>query len=209
MKYVKILGLAAVAAAALMAFVGAGTASAQNGEKTALCKVTPTNGICALENTYPAGTVVESEATETATLTPSGELPTITCTSSKLSGKTETETTPEGKITELTWGGCNQTVETKENGKLIIHHDGEHNGTITAEGVSVTVSALFGSLHCDFGGTIKEGLTLTGGNPAIVDATATVKLVKQTGFFTCPGTAVWHAKYKVTSPTPLYVGTHA
>lgn len=52
MKYLKMLGLAAVAAAALMAFVGAGTASAKEG---VLCSTTsnPCN------SKWAAGTVID------------------------------------------------------------------------------------------------------------------------------------------------------
>jgi hypothetical protein len=218
MKYLKILGLAVIAAAALMAIVGAGTASAQSEEKAALCKVTPTAGICSVANTYPAGTEIHAVLAPgtIAVLTPKGEQVLVECEESTLAGKTETETTPTGPITALTWGKCQhngiEEVKTVETGKLTVHHDtepeGEHNGILTAEGVSVTVRGIFGGLHCDYGGIIKEGLTVTGGNPAKVDATATVELTGQTGFLECPESAVWHAEYEVTEPTPLYVGTH-
>lgn len=201
MKYVKMLGLAAVAAAALMAFVGAGTASAE----TTLCKVTETP--CSSTNMYPVGTEIKSSlvAGTKAVLTPAGELPTIECEASAVEGKTETTTTPEGKISTLSFTKCNQTVETVETGKLQIHYDAEHNGTLTASGVRVRVKALFGALSCDFGGEVNAGLTVTGGAPAKVDATATIPMIQKTGSINCPESAVWHAEYNVTSPNPLYI----
>jgi hypothetical protein len=212
MKYVKILGLAAVAAAALMAFVGAGTASAQNPEEAVLCKVTPTEGHCPMtpvDQMVTEGTTITSQlvAGTTAKLTPAGELPEDVCKKSTTSGKTESTTTPHGLLT-LTFSECSQTTEVLSGGELTIHHDGEHNGTVTSTGSITRIKALFGSLSCDYGGEIHEGLTLTGGNPAILMATATVHLVKETGFISCPETAIWHGEYEVTSPKPLYVGTH-
>jgi hypothetical protein len=57
MKYLKMLGLAAIAAAALMAFVGAGTASAAGG---VLCKVEGTSSgtTCPSGQAYTPGTKI-------------------------------------------------------------------------------------------------------------------------------------------------------
>jgi hypothetical protein len=203
MKYVKMLGLAAVAAAALMAFVGAGTASAE----TTLCEVTENS--CSSANMYPTGTEIKASLVggTKAVLTPSNELPTIECSVSEVEGKTETTTTPEGNNTKLSFTSCNQTVETLEKGKLQIHYDAEDNGSLTASGVRVRVKALFGSLSCDFGGNVTSGLTATGGTSPKVDATATIPMIQETGFIECPKSAVWHAEYNVTSPSPLYVSS--
>jgi hypothetical protein len=206
MKYLKTLSLAVIAAAALMAIVGAGTASATS----TLCKVTEEE--CSLANMWPEGTPIHAVlAPEThATLTPSGELPEITCKESTISGSPETTTTPEGAISVLSFGSCEpQEVETLETGRLQVHWDEEapeaHNGALTASGVRVRVKAFFGSLSCDFGGEVTSGLTLTGGSPAHVDATATIPMIKETGFITCPENAIWHAEYEVTAPASLYV----
>jgi hypothetical protein len=216
MKYVKILGLAAVAAAALMAFVGAGTASAT----TTGCTVTDCSSGMIGPGTGDEEIHAVLKAGTKAILTPSNELPTVECEESTVKANVETTTTPEGKIAELTFKKCNNTVEVLEPGSLVLHWDAEHNGYLTVHGFHVRVKGLFGSLSCDFGETItanepppgpgeppKNALTVTGGDPAIVDATATIPLTPggETGFIECPKSAVWHAEYEVTNPKPLYV----
>ena len=201
MKYLKILAIAAIAAIALMAMAGVGSAGAE----TYLCKAT--EDTCSQANAYGVGTEIKANLVPKtkAVLTASGELPTVECGSSTVEGKTETATTPEGKLSGLTFGECNQTVEVLEKGSLQIHWDAEHNGTVTTRGIRIRVKALFGSLSCDFGGEIKEGLTLTGSSAPKIDATATVPVTQETGIIECPTSAVWHAEYEVTKPTPLYV----
>jgi len=81
-----------------------------------------------------------------------------------------------------------------------VHWDAEHNGNLTAKGFEVEVNA---GVTCIFGGEVNSGLTLTGGAPAIVDATATIP--KTGGSFFCPSSAVWHATYQLNSPNPAYV----
>lgn len=216
MKYLKILGLAAVAAAALMAFAGAGTASAT----TTLCKVTEDN--CSEANMYPVGTEIHAvlKAGTKAVLTPTGELPNVSCEESTLRAKTITTTTPEATIEELTFKKCNNTVEVLEPGRLQIHWDVEHNGYLTVHGFHVRVKALFGALSCDFGETFTANehdtsveppktnrMTVTGGETAFVDATAEIPLTVggKTGSLNCPTAAIWHAEYEVAKPKPLYI----
>jgi hypothetical protein len=204
MRYDTMLSLGAIAAAALMAVVGAGAAQAT---KTVLCEATESP----CENPYPEGTAIQAKlkGEAHATLTAAGGFVEVTCKESTIEGETESVDTPEGHIQGLTFGNCDHTVKVlNPGGKLQIHHDAEHNGELTvlpdAQGeTEVTVEAA--GLDCIFGGTIQSGLTLTGGNPATVDATATIPKVG--GSIFCPGSAVWHAEYEVTSPTPLYVGT--
>jgi hypothetical protein len=194
MKYLKMLGLAAVAAAALMAFVGAGTASAE----TTACETSAGAGC------YGVNTAVNSSLTTgtEAVLTAAGGLIEINCTKSEVNGKIETATTPSGNLSKLSFESCNNTVEVLKFGSLTIHHDASGNGALTASGFQVRVKAS--GLTCTFGGTVKEGLTLTAGNPATVTATANIPL--ESGFF-CPSTAVWHANYTVSAPKPLAVFT--
>jgi hypothetical protein len=202
MKYLKILGLAAVAAAALMAFVGAGTASAE----TTACKAT--EDPCAAGNAYGVGTkVVAHNELEPAVLTAAGGFVEIVCQKSTIDGEITRATTPTGGPTAaggagLTFEECNNTVEVLEDPRLTIHHDGEHNGLIKVESFKVRVKAS--GLTCTFGGEVNSGITLTGGTSPTVDATATINLKE--GFF-CPSTAVWHAKYALTEPKPLYITT--
>lgn len=230
MKYLKILGLAAIAAAALMAFVGAGTAAAE----TTLCKETPVTGpegttACPEGKEYVVGQKIVSEGVETpktehqtpgeskttaekvSAPTLTGPFGSITCTAAKVEGEIETATTPSGKAT-TSWetaekpctGGTAQTVTP---GKLTIHHDAEHNGTVTLEGFIVKV--VQAGIPCYYSSEGVDG-TLTGGNLAVLHVTAKVPKIDTATHDSnafCPATGDWHATYKVTSPTPLYVTT--
>jgi hypothetical protein len=202
MKYLKILGLAAVAAAALMAFVGAGTASAE----TTLCKTTTTP--CPSTGNYPVGTVIKGTSSNSKLVS---AFLTDACTSSTVEGTLERATTPAGKITNLSWSGCTYPTTTATKGELIIHHDpnpetGTHNGQLTAIGVVVKIE---GPATCYYGGEVKEGLTLKAGEKPQLIAEATVNLVsnethKSSAF--CSSTGKWTGTYAVT-PAPMYVTT--
>jgi len=194
MKYLKMLGLAAVAAMALMAF-GAGTASA-----TKLC----TDSACT--TVYAAGTEIKSElvAGTSAALT-SGGSTIATCTSSGVAGTTSNKegATVSGNISSLTWGGCSQTTHTVANGSLEIAWTSGSNGTVTGKNSQVTVQ-IFG-VSCTYG--TGEGThlgSITGGTSPILKITTTV--AKTAGGFLCPSTAGWDAEYVLTSPHALYVG---
>ena len=218
MKYVKILGLAAVAAMAMMALLGAGSASA-----TVLCQTTPqeiekVKGVCPAGWDYPAGTVVDGSLEESATLWRTNEKDEEvelldTCKTSTVKGPTantgsSTETVT-GAIEELTWKECTRPTETFVNGELEIHWiSGTHNGTVTGKNTSVLVETIVGK--CTFG-TAATGTdigTATGGTMGTIDIATTVPLIKDdTAFQVCPKTSFWTAKYTVTSPEPLYVAT--
>jgi hypothetical protein len=206
MKYVKMLGLAAVAAAALMAFVGAGTASA-----TVLCTSPPdASGNC------PAGAAYAAETTIHATLEPgtSAELragfATITCTESTVHGKTANAggaaETVRGPIETLSFNSCNATVNVTTGGELEIHPIGHTgNGTLTSKGAVAHVSTL--GTTCTYGtqNAVKDIGTLTGGAEPTLHAN--VNLEKIAGGFLCANPASWTASYIVTSPHALYVTT--
>jgi len=210
MKYVKMLGLAAIAAAALMAFVGASSASA-----TVLCKTEgtgpPTGTTCPALQAYGAGT--EIHAVNTTTVKLDTTFKTVECTGSTIKGSTsneggptETVTGPEG---ELTFTGCNCTVNVLKAGTLEIHWiEGTHNGTITSNGSEVTVncSTIFGNVHCIYVTENDSIGDLTGGNPAIFHSTAVIKRKKTDSI--CAEQSTWTATYEVTSPKPLYVAGH-
>ncbi len=218
MKYVKMLGLAAVAAAALMAFVGASTASA-----TVLCKVegekagTATTGTkCPAEKAYPKGTVIHAVNTSTAIL--EGEPFNIECKKSTVQGETTNEgsatETVDGPITVLTFEECGpSTVTVLKKGTLEVHwinneDKGSHDGTLTANGQEVTTetSTIFGKVHCIFVTENTDLGTLKGGNPATFTANAVIKKLSTNAL--CPSPGTWTASYEVTSPKPLFVADH-
>jgi hypothetical protein len=213
MKYLKMLGLAAIAALALTAIAGSGAASAAT---TTLCKVNVNP--CPATEDYPAGQVIKGalKPGTTATLTPNPAFfGHVTCTASSIEGKTNsTSGAPlTGSITSLTFTGCTHNGEkctsvtavnlpydvdvttentTKSNG----------NGTMTVtDGLGAGAQVTCPGVNCTFTATTID-LKVTGGNPAFV--TATEVPLKATGGF-CPTEAKWDATYEVTSPKPLFV----
>jgi hypothetical protein len=214
MKYLKMLGLAAIAAGALMAFAGAGTASA-----TELTCTEPagTKVMC------PAGTKIESSSEGHAVL--DSIIGKIEC-NSKVSGKTgntgsSTETV-SGTIEVLEFTGCTTaTVHVLKKGTLEIHtqittiNDGgsppvitevtdgvNGNGTLTSTGAEVTVETS--GFHCIFTTNATKIGTVTGSTTtkatATLDISATIpRTGGRSGAF-CGASAPWTGSYSVTSP---------
>ena len=191
MRSIKILGVAAVAAMALMAF--AGTPSA-----TTL--------------TSPAGTVYKEavKATAESSLILQASFFEVTCTESEVKGApgaqndTTTVTIP---IAILKFGGCNTLVRVLANGSLEIHVIGAGpNGTVTGMNTKVTFEAL--GFSCVYGtaagGTdlgILTGSGGLGGATATMDINANLPRIE--GGFPCPANALWEGKYKITEPDYL------
>jgi len=212
MKYVKMLGLAAVAAAALMAFVGASTASA-----TVLCKTpgtgSPTGTTCPEGWAYGANTTIHAVATGPTILEDEGKAFTVECKKSTLHATTTNEgnatETPVAHVLSLLFEECDSEVKVLANGSLEVHWiEGTHNGTLTSTGAEVTItkSTIFGKVHCIFKTNNTSVGDITGGNPAIFHSTA--KIPKLTTSALCPEPAIWTATYEITEPTPLYVTGH-
>jgi hypothetical protein len=213
MKYLKMLGLAGLMAAALMAFVGAGTASASGG---VLCS-TATNPCT---SRWAVGSVLDfslktgTSALLVETAPPNGEGNTLdSCTGSTVKGKITSNpggaaNGATGENQEITWTGCTQTTKTTKLGKLRVTSDGDGNGLLVAdEQIKVTV-LVFGFIDCEYGvepgttiGTIDEG------NPGTFTANAVATLLNNC--FGGPKTALWTATYTQTAPagTTLYVST--
>ncbi len=198
MKYLKMLGLAAIAAMGLMAFVGAGTASA-----TTLF----TDSAKTIK--YPAGTTIH------ATLVPgtsaelkSGSTVIATCTGSTVHGRTsnETGTYVSGNIEALNWESCSQTTHTIAKGSLHIDYitgSEPTSGTVIGTGNSVTLG-IFGT-SCTYGTGAGVTLgTLTSGETPVMHINATIP--RTAGGFLCPSTGIWKAEYHVTAPHAVYVG---
>jgi len=212
MKYVKMLGLAAVAAMAFMAFAGAGSASAAT---STLCS-TATNPCT---SAYPIGTVLDFslEPEKSAELVTTDKKTVLDkCSGSTVKGKLERDsrTTPTaqlagGKLTELTWTGCTFPTKTLTpiEGGLEVEGLAGGNGTIKSFGeIRVTIqTVLFGS--CVYGVTAGTHLgTLTEGKPATIDAEAVAKKLSGSEA-ACPETSLWTGKYIQTEPkeTTMYV----
>jgi hypothetical protein len=202
-------GLAAIAAVAAMAFIGASSASA-----TVLCKT----ATVPCPEKYEAGTIIEGTATN-ATLT--SNLATVVCghsvTKTKVENAGGAAATVTGSITTLSFTSCatttgvpcTVTVE-KLPFKAEVHWTVGANGTLTAEsggtGSPRASVVCAGLISCTFEKALYT-LPVDGGNPASV--TANKVSLERTPFGGTPlcGTeSFWDAKYvSVGAVTSIFV----
>jgi hypothetical protein len=219
MNSLKILGLAAVAATAFMAFAGASSVWA-----TALCTNPNETNACAPNSKYGE---IEIHAVSTSEpklwADPKGSTPLVTCKSSTMkgtiantgsdtetvSGPLDTTTNAEGKHTGLTWTECSSTTDTVTTnasiGELEIHWiSATDNGTVTSKNTDVTVNIAGISCTYGSGAGLKLG-TLVGGDDPTLAINVTVN--KVAGGFLCPEHTIWEANYTITTPHALYVTT--
>lgn len=200
MKYLKMLGLAAVSAMAMMA-VTAGAASATTLEVGGAAK----NEKITISASLKAGTSAVLQTTSGASAN--------TCTKSSVSGTTVspfTGATVTGPLATLTFEGCEHPVTVHKMGTLHVQHiAGTTDGTVSSSGAEVTVyTTLFGDyVNCKTGTGVDIG-TLTGvtahqKTTGVKHATMDIKAVLNCGFFL--PSALWEGTYTVTSPTELGV----
>ncbi len=194
MKYLKLMGLAAIAAAALMAFAGTASATLLTGAGGA---------------TLGSGTKIVSENEGTVTLDP--PFGAIECNESKVDGSTTnaggTGVAVTGSISTLTFNKCNATVTVLNKGTLSITGTGSNNGTLSSTGAEVTVEFI--GTHCIFktNGTSLGTVTGSGttGATATLDISATIpRTGGRSGAF-CGSTAAWTGAYVVTEPDTLNI----
>jgi len=189
MKNLKMLGLAAVSAMALMA-VTAGSASATTLEIGGVTQ----NKSVAITASLKAGT--------SALLEDTTGLEDNTCISSSVAGSSASPfsgATVTGAVSTLTFTNCNREPVTKDaGGTLHITWTSGTNGTVTSSGAEVTTGSPFGTLNCKTGAGTHLG-TLTG--VAAGNATMTINAT-----LTCSGiSSRFRATYIVTSPAGLGV----
>ena len=192
MKYVKILGLLAVAATALMAF--AATASATTATS---------NG-----STYTEGI---KAANENGHVKLHNETANIECSSS-VEGTIENHgpsVTLEGPITALSFGNCTNgwTVHVKQFGRLTAHTIGSGpNATLTSTETTVEATVPVFGITCSYLTNETDIGTLTGstttGATATLDISASIP--RHSGSAFCGGaTSAWTGNYTVTTPDNL------
>ena len=204
MKYLKMLGLAAVTVAALMAFVGAGTASA-----TVICKTEPIAGVCPEGWDYAAGTKGKASLKPgtTAVLRTTAGSVEDTCAESTVEGTSENTgsatTTVKSTLTTLTFSNCTNTTDTLEPGLGELHWiSGTNNGTLTTFGTRVTMNLA--GISCTYGtGTGTDMGTTVGGNPGSLAVNAVIN--KVAGGFICPSDTIFQSEYVATNPTNAWV----
>jgi hypothetical protein len=197
MKHFKTLGSAVLAAMAVMSFA-ASTASATTTENG-----TP-------PYFHPAEIVETLLGSNWRTA--SGEV-LDTCTGGTLkavvtqTGSSSTTVKSTVAAAGLTWSGCTQTTHTLQGGELEIHHiAGTSDGTVTGTTFEVTIAIL--GVSCTYGLSTTDTMvhlgTLKGDDHTPV-LEINKPVVKRSGSFICPGTAVFAATYHITSPTGLTV----
>jgi hypothetical protein len=197
MKYVKMLGLLAVAAAALMAF--AGTASATS--------------ITSNEGTTPT---INASAGKTELHPGSGtSFLTVSCNKSTVKGAVEQHgagVTVKGKIaqpTDLTFTECSDPVTVLAGGSLEVHAiSPTGNGTLTSSGAEVRVHTSEGPV-CTFKTSGTHIGTLTGsdntkGHAVLHIGAAGSAPIPASGFL-CPSTGLWTGSYTITKPSSLSI----
>lgn len=201
MKYLKMVGLCLMAAAALMAF-GAGTASA-----TKLCSLNTSP--CPAGNTYGKGTSIKTQLVSGGKSVMSSGFVTITCTESTMSGKTTSEGGAGavlGEISSVTWKSCTSNLGSCTASSLNTPWPAEvsgsgGNGTMTVQHPGGKFTC--GGTTCEYEGS-KASVSISGGNPARAKA-SNVSFGKIGGSFLCSSTASWTSEYEVTSPKPLFI----
>jgi hypothetical protein len=183
MKYVKILGLAAVAAMAMMAFTAA-SASATTLEVNGGATL---NSSVAIEASVESGTKVILK--DTAGFSKNE------CSTSNVSGSTAspfTGSSVTGAISTLTFENCTRTVDVHSKGSLEVTYTSGTNGSVASENAEVTVGSSIGTLTCVTGETTKIG-TLTG--TASGKAKMDINAVLNCGIIP---SAKWEGAYTVT-----------
>jgi hypothetical protein len=190
MRYLKMLGLAALSAMAMTAFAG-GSASATTLEVGGVGK----NSSVAFGASLKSGTSMVLRQTDGSFWK--------TCTTSTFAGKTEgffTGSSVGAKLT-LTFGNCTHETKVDNGGTLTFEYAGATNATVRSSGASVTIySTTFGAtLNCTTNNTHLGTLMGT----AVGHASLKVNAVINCGFFI--PSAKWEAEYSFTSPTGLGV----
>lgn len=202
MKYLKMLGLTAVAVAALTALVGAGPASA-----TVICENNLNTEKCTAP--YPIGTkgTASLEKGTSAILTDTEEGILDTCTGSTVTGVLASQGSGVPALSELsslTWTGCTFPTTTTNPGRGELNWiKGTDNGTLTTYETTATINTVFFGT-CSYGvGAGTDMGTTVGGNPGSLTVNTVLK--KISGTVACPSTAKFTAKYVATSPTAGWV----
>ncbi|HKF82436.1 MAG TPA: hypothetical protein VKB23_05700 [Solirubrobacterales bacterium] len=198
MKYVKMLGLLALAATALFAFAASASATTLTSPKgttyTGSIKAA-SEGHAITHDTSGLGITLECNVSVESTVVSHGSSVTV-----------------KSNVSSLTWTNCtnNWSTTTLKTGSFETHPiTGTDNDTTTWSGAEWTAKQSTTGLHCIYStantdiGTLTSS-TVTGGN-ATLDIAATITRTGGSSGFFC-GTAVqWTGSFKVSTPSTLYV----
>jgi hypothetical protein len=196
MRYPRIIALAAIAVLGLMAFVGAGTASATTFATDAAGTIQ-----------YPAGTErhysLKPGTSGIIEKTDGTPIDTVTEDTIKSKSRNATGTWVEEQIESLTWGSASQTTDTINSGSLEIMQTSGDEGMVVGKGTNVTFG-VFGTT-CTYG--TGEGTTLgtiTGGEEAELSINGVVSRTAGNSLL-CPSSTRWTTKMRLTSPHALHI----
>jgi hypothetical protein len=196
-RLLKNLALAAIAAAAFMAFVGAGTAAAE----THLC--TDAGGVC----TPYSGSITGTSTNATL----STNLVNVECSDSHATIVANSSTGEPilGEITALSFTGCRTEGLVSEKCSVTVKNlpypaalSGKTLTVSDPQGAGAKVVCNGSVISCEFL-TTDATLAITNGSPTVARA-ENVELSHETGVLS-PETAVFNATYAVVSPTGLTV----
>lgn len=188
MRYVKTLGLVAVAAIAALAFAA-----------TAL----------ATTITSPEGTPYTKEIVAEAVsggVTVHG-VSTFTCQKSIAAGTVEqhgSSVTAEGQIASWNLSECgNVHLDIQGKGHLTVHQQKE-GSTVTSSGVSIDADITSLGIHCVFS-TENTDLGLLTGSGSNVTLAVDIPLPRTGGSLFCGNSTQLTANYVITTPSTLYI----
>lgn len=192
MKYVKILGLLAVAATATMAFAGSASATTVTSSGSAYTGKLHAASEGKIAVHFPNGQTAECESTIEAEIETHGS-----------------SVTAEGEIDHFTFTGCGvgTHVHVKKPGKLIAHAIAG-GAQLTLSGAEFEVTNTSFGITCIY--TTGTGLsfgTLTGSSTTGGKATVDMNLVatRTGGSAICGATATWTGSYTVNTPANLNI----
>jgi hypothetical protein len=208
-NYAKMLGLAAVAALALMAFVGTSGAAAS----AKVCSTTGTGAACAgghgaeyttqpLAASTGAGVStsttgfarIECPSQMTGEVGHDGNVTVNVLSTTVSSCKSTLGSCTVDKATGLPWKSGTAVTGTAPNGTLQV------NNSIGAE-------FTCGGVNCQYSATsagTKGEITVKGGEPAVVTASK-VPMSKIGGSAFCSATGEWDAVYTLSTPSSLFL----
>ena len=182
MNHLKMLGLLAVAAAAMMAFAGVASATTvKSGGSNYTSTITAESSNSSLD----------------------GSFITVSCANSHVQGKVESHgagVTAEGKISSLSFTNCNYPVTVKKSGSLVAHTTTTPNGTLTSTGAEIAIHTSIG--ECVFTTNATSIGTLTGGTGATLDIDSSA-IPRTGGSFFCGSSGEWTGNYTVSVPSNI------
>jgi len=204
MKHLKLLGLVVVASAALMALVGASTASAG-----ILCKnySEPCNSILKKGEALSSQLGAKKKARINTTFA------VAECNKSTLSGKVAKQgakgEVPEVTVETLSFTECNCEVFVLKDGTYYVSTIPETgNGTAIGTGQEFVTqcNTIFGKMKCTWVTNNTPLGEVEGGSPAVIDVfNADPQLNEAASSPLCEEEAFWYGEYEITNPTALFV----